>query len=597
MAEETIPTQVVYIENTQPYTVIDISEITTPFYVEFTDTAHDSNLIELEDVPIAGNVNYIEDSQIFNIIMDSSGRDGKDGTPGKDGIGLPGKDGANITFESLTPEQLELLQKPATEAATDLYTTVTRLEQALANLPSITDWFYLDTTGNVCTNYNLYSTKEISAWKLGQTENISIYKLESWGSYTIDKSDYYVPASLLVPLETAINDYEVRITALEGGSGGSGAEWGIESDGYVPLTVGIVTKSLALPTHKHLVSDITNISNHSHTKSQITDFPSTMPPTSHAHGNISNTGYIGSTANLILITTTGGLITTKPAGSAGQFLNYLGNWDTPSNITYGLVSTTTNGLMSKEDKIKLNGVATGATANVGTVTSVGLTVPTGLSITGSPITASGTLVIGLASGYSIPTTADQNKWTLAYNHSTVSGDSTIHHVHSNKSTLDLINQSLATTANVTFNSLLSTVSVTTAKVIFNATGWSLLQSGTELLIQYNGVTKQRMLSDGSFAAVGEISAFVAGTSGYSDFLPLIGGTMTGPLILQSDLGNSATPLTLKGNSFKYNTYDVLHKGNIGSSNIVSIGFANGWTIEQLGTNLLIKQGTTVKGTF
>ena len=34
---------------------------------------------------------------------------------------------------------------------------------------------------------------------------------------------------------------------------------------------------------------------HTHTKSQITDFPATMPPTSHTHGNITNAGALQST--------------------------------------------------------------------------------------------------------------------------------------------------------------------------------------------------------------------------------------------------------------------------------------------------------------
>jgi|GEM_PF-1524806 len=41
----------------------------------------------------------------------------------------------------------------------------------------------------------------------------------------------------------------------------------------------------------------------------------------------------------------------------------------------------------------------------GTVTSVGLTVPTGLTVSGSPVTSSGTLAISLASGFTIPTQA------------------------------------------------------------------------------------------------------------------------------------------------------------------------------------------------
>ena len=46
----------------------------------------------------------------------------------------------------------------------------------------------------------------------------------------------------------------------------------------------------------------------------------------------------------------------------------------------------------------------------GTVTSVAMTVPTGLSISGSPVTSSGTLAVSLASGYSIPTTSKQSEW-------------------------------------------------------------------------------------------------------------------------------------------------------------------------------------------
>lgn len=50
----------------------------------------------------------------------------------------------------------------------------------------------------------------------------------------------------------------------------------------------------------------------------------------------------------------------------------------------------------------------------GTVTSVGITVPTGLSVSGSPVTSSGTIAISLAAGYSIPTTSSQGNWDTAY---------------------------------------------------------------------------------------------------------------------------------------------------------------------------------------
>jgi hypothetical protein len=50
----------------------------------------------------------------------------------------------------------------------------------------------------------------------------------------------------------------------------------------------------------------------------------------------------------------------------------------------------------------------------GTVTSVAMSVPTGLSVAGSPITSVGTLAVSYASGYAIPTTAKQTQWDTAY---------------------------------------------------------------------------------------------------------------------------------------------------------------------------------------
>ena len=56
----------------------------------------------------------------------------------------------------------------------------------------------------------------------------------------------------------------------------------------------------------------------------------------------------------------------------------------------------------------------GYTTNTGTVTNVSMTVPTGLTVSGSGITTSGTLKITFTSGYSIPTTTKQTNWDTAY---------------------------------------------------------------------------------------------------------------------------------------------------------------------------------------
>jgi hypothetical protein len=85
-----------------------------------------------------------------------------------------------------------------------------------------------------------------------------------------------------------------------------------------------------------------------------------------------------------------------------------------TGVTVPVVTTSLAGAMSAADKAKLDGIATGATSNTGTVTSIGVSVPTGLSVTGSPVTTSGTIAITNAAGYAIPTTAKQLQWDTAF---------------------------------------------------------------------------------------------------------------------------------------------------------------------------------------
>lgn len=61
-----------------------------------------------------------------------------------------------------------------------------------------------------------------------------------------------------------------------------------------------------------------------------------------------------------------------------------------------------------------NFTITGADQYQGTVTSVAMTVPTGLSVSGTPITSTGTLAVTFATGYSIPTNTSQTNWDTAY---------------------------------------------------------------------------------------------------------------------------------------------------------------------------------------
>ena len=112
----------------------------------------------------------------------------------------------------------------------------------------------------------------------------------------------------------------------------------------------------------------------------LTDKPTSMAPSSHAHGNITNSGTITSTA----------------VSSASGVLVY----DSSNKIQRATAANAR--------------AIIGAGTGNGTVTSVGLSVPTGLTVTGSPITTSGTLAVTLTNGYSIPTTAKQTNWDTAY---------------------------------------------------------------------------------------------------------------------------------------------------------------------------------------
>lgn len=71
--------------------------------------------------------------------------------------------------------------------------------------------------------------------------------------------------------------------------------------------------------------------------------------------------------------------------------------------------------------LKYNGTKwVNSAASAGTVTSVGMSVPTGFTVTGTPITVSGVLGLSFADGYSLPTTAKQTNWDAAYSWTSVS---------------------------------------------------------------------------------------------------------------------------------------------------------------------------------
>ena len=96
-----------------------------------------------------------------------------------------------------------------------------------------------------------------------------------------------------------------------------------------------------------------------------------------------------------------------------------GRWENKNHIGSGgtehsVATTSANGFMSSADKIKLNGIATGATANVGTVTSIAA--GNGLNFT--TITGSGSVTLGTPSSI----TSSSTNSVTATSHTHLLGD-------------------------------------------------------------------------------------------------------------------------------------------------------------------------------
>jgi hypothetical protein len=96
------------------------------------------------------------------------------------------------------------------------------------------------------------------------------------------------------------------------------------------------------------------------------------------------------------------------------------------SIPYQTASGATSLLAKGSDGYILtlaSGIPSWAAAPATGVTSVSMTTPTGLTVSGSPITSSGTLALSLTSGYAIPLTSTQTNWDAAYTNRITSASS------------------------------------------------------------------------------------------------------------------------------------------------------------------------------
>lgn len=114
------------------------------------------------------------------------------------------------------------------------------------------------------------------------------------------------------------------------------------------------------------------------------------------------------------------VVSGTPGGGGGEGVDHLYKLeDVYGDYTTERVKTATGATVSDGQALVWNEnlskwVAGTIQSSGGTVTSVGLSMPTGFSVSSSPITSSGTLAVSFASGYSLPTTAKQTNWDTAY---------------------------------------------------------------------------------------------------------------------------------------------------------------------------------------
>ena len=109
------------------------------------------------------------------------------------------------------------------------------------------------------------------------------------------------------------------------------------------------SSNFAKADHVHPVDTSRAASSHTHTKANITDFPTSMTPSSHTHGNITNAGAIGSTANIPIITGDSGVLKASSFGTAANTFcqgndSRLSNTRTPTFNAIGATSSNTKNL-------------------------------------------------------------------------------------------------------------------------------------------------------------------------------------------------------------------------------------------------------------
>lgn len=144
------------------------------------------------------------------------------------------------------------------------------------------------------------------------------------------------------------------IVCLKDGTADNNADWTVIQANIDGAVTGAAS---AVANHVAVFSDGTG--------KVIKDSGFTIGASVPAGAKFTDTTYVAMTGATSSTAGKTGLVPAPAAGSQAKYLRADGTWQTPpdTNTTYGVVTTSANGLMSSAMLTKLNGIATAATAD------------------------------------------------------------------------------------------------------------------------------------------------------------------------------------------------------------------------------------------
>ena len=207
-------------------------------------------------------------------------------------------------------------------------TNVSKSDITALGIPS-QDTTYSDMTGATAETDGTHGL--VPAPKIGK----QYYYLRGDGTWSLPTNTTYSPATTTTNGLMSASDK----TKLDGIATGAN---NYVHPSYTPKTNGLYKITVDSTGH---VSATTAV-----TKTDITNLG--VPSENTTYSNMT-----GATAET---NGTGGLVPAPQKGQQWKFLCGNGTWATPNDTTYNPVTTTTNGLMIASDKVKLDGIETGA---------------------------------------------------------------------------------------------------------------------------------------------------------------------------------------------------------------------------------------------